>query len=119
MTDSLEFRELLKRYATGEFLAYIVTERFMWGQRPPVTDSAAFKANYAKFIQDYIMKTGGVKLSPAEQTLDYFEAAYQKLLNRPFKLEELKPTNPFDPKENFRKLAEPPKRSGIKACFAP
>ncbi|GGB02168.1 hypothetical protein [Mucilaginibacter rubeus] len=104
MTDSLEFKELLKRYTTSEFLAYIVTERFMWGQRLPVTDSAAFKANYAKFIQGYIMKTGGVKLSPAEQTLDYFEAAYQKLLNRPFKLEELEPTNPFDPKGKFQEI---------------
>ncbi|MFC0515974.1 hypothetical protein ACFFGT_17250 [Mucilaginibacter angelicae] len=104
MTDSLEFKELLKKYTTGEFLAYIVTERFMWGQRPPVTDSAAFKANYAKFINGYIMKTGAVKLSPVEQTLEFYKANYQKLLNRPFKLEELEPTNPFDPKGKFQQI---------------
>ncbi|WP_121809848.1 hypothetical protein [Mucilaginibacter kameinonensis] len=104
MTDSLEFRELLKRYTTGEFLAYIATERFMWGQRPPITDSSDFKANYAKFIQGYIMKTGAIKLSPSEQTLEFYEASYQKLLSRPFKLEELEPTNPFDPKGKFQQI---------------
>jgi len=104
MTDSLEFRELLKRYTTGEFLAYIVTERFMWGQRPPITDSVAFKGNYAKFIGGYIMKTGGVKLSRTEQTLEFYKTNYQKLLNRPFKLEELEPTNPFDPKGKFQEI---------------
>jgi hypothetical protein len=104
MTDSLEFKELLKKYTAGEFLAYIVTERFMWGQQPPITDSLVFKANYARFITGYIMKTGAVKLSPAEQTLEFYKTNYQKLLNRPFKLEELEPTNPFNPKGKFQQI---------------
>lgn len=104
MSDSLEFKALLKRYTKGELLAYIVTERFMWGIRPPITDSAVFKANYSKFIQNYIMKTGGVKLSPQEQTLEFYKANYQKLLHRPFEIEKLEPTNPFNPNGKFQEI---------------
>jgi hypothetical protein len=105
MTDSLEFKELLKKYTPGEFLAYIVTERFMWGQsEKDVNDSNAFKKKYANFIQSYIMKTGGVKLSPEQQTLNFYKANYQKLLNRQFSIRELEPTNPFDPKGKFQQI---------------
>jgi len=79
MTDSLEFKQLLKQYTPGEFLAYIATERFMWGLSPQqADDTAAFKKSYAQFIKSYIMKTGGVKLTPHQQTLAFYEANYQK-----------------------------------------
>jgi hypothetical protein len=105
MTDSLEFKQLLKKYTPGEFLAYIATERFMWGlSGQQADDTAVFKKSYAGFIREYIMKTGGVKLTPGQQTLAFYKASYQKLLNRPFNIRELEPTNPFDPKGKFQEI---------------
>jgi hypothetical protein len=105
MTDSLEFKQLLKKYTPGEFLAYIVTERFMWGlSEQQANDTIGVKKAYAAFIQNYIMKTGGVKLSSEQQTLNFYKANYQKLLNRPFSIRELEPTNPFDPKGKFQEI---------------
>ncbi|MDN5284438.1 MAG: hypothetical protein JWR38_712 [Mucilaginibacter sp.] len=111
MTDSLEFKELLKKYTPGEFLAYIVTERFMWGlSEQEAKDTVAMKKNYAGFIQKYIMKTGGVRLSPEQQTLEFYKVNYQKLLNRPFSIPELEPTNPFDPKGKFQEIGRASKQ---------
>ncbi|MEE1944988.1 hypothetical protein VRU48_07715 [Pedobacter sp. KR3-3] len=105
MTDSLEFKELLKHYSKGEFLAYIVTERFMWGfAGPNPPDSTVLTKKYEKFIQGYIMKTGGVALTKEEQSLAFYQNNYQKLLNRPFSLATLAPTNPFDPKGKFQQI---------------
>jgi hypothetical protein len=111
MTDSLEFKELLKKYTPGEFLAYIVTERFMWGlSGQEANDTVAMKKNYVDFIQNYIMKTGGVKLSSEQQTLEFYKTNYQKLLNRPFSIQELEPTNPFDPKGKFQEIGRASKQ---------
>ncbi|QEC75265.1 hypothetical protein [Mucilaginibacter ginsenosidivorax] len=105
MTDSLEFKELLKKYTPGEFLAYIVTERFMWGlNEQQANDTVNLKKSYAGFIQNYIMKTGAVKLTPQQQTLAFYKTNYQKLLKRPFIFNELEPTNPFDPKGKFQEI---------------
>lgn len=105
MTASLEFKELLKYYSKGEFLAYIVTERLMWslkGER--IKDQKEIDKRYAEFIQNYIMKFGEVSLSMKEQTLDFYKANYEMLLHRKFDLEELEPTNPFDPIGKFQEI---------------
>jgi hypothetical protein len=105
MTDSLEFKGLLKKYSKGEFLAYIVTERFMWSFPETMgKDSAGLNELYKKFIEGYIMKEGGVKLKPEEQTLAFYKASYENILKRPFSLETLEPTNPFDPKGKFQEI---------------
>lgn len=105
MRANLEFKELLKYYSKGEFLAYIVTERFMWslkGER--IKDQKEIDTRYSQFIQNYIMKFGEVKLNTKEQTLDFYKANYEMLLNRKFNLEELEPTNPFDPIGKFQEI---------------
>lgn len=105
MTDSLEFKQLLAKYPPDEFLAYIVTERFMWGLKGQgITDTNTIKRNYTGFIKNYIMKKGAVKLLPGQQTLSFYKAGYQKLLGRPFDIRQLEPTNPFDPKGKFQEI---------------
>lgn len=105
MTDSLEFKELLRHYSKGEVLAYLVTERFMWGfAGPNPPDSVALSKKYEAFIRDYIMETGGIALTKQEQSLSFYQSNYQKLLNRPFSLATLAPTNPFDPKGKFQQI---------------
>ena len=105
MTDSMEFKALLTKYTPGEFLAYIVTERFMWGQtEKDVKDSIAFKKRYADFIKNYIIKIGCVHLNSEQQTLKYYKSNYQKLLNRPFNIQTLEPTNPFNPNGKFQQI---------------
>ena len=105
MTDSLEFRALLKKYTTGAFLAYIVTERLMWGLRGAgITDSIAIAKKYQGFIQQYIMKKGAVPLTAAEQEFGFFRQQYALLTGRPFDLATLMPTNPFDPEGRFQEI---------------
>ena len=104
MVDSLEFKALLKQYSKGEFLAYIVTERFMWGLAGSKPDSAGMAKKYERFIQNYIIKTGAVELNAEEQTLTFFKRNYEKLLGRPFDLNTLEPTNPFNPKGKFQQI---------------
>lgn len=111
MVDSLEFKALLKEYSKGEFLAYIATERLMWGLTGPnPPDSVALAQKYEGFIKKYIMKTGGVQLSNAEQSLAFFKSNYKKLLNRPFDLNTLEPTNPFNPKGKFQQIGRKSKQ---------
>ena len=111
MVDSLEFKALLKEYSKGEFLAYIATERLMWGLAGPnPPDSIALAQKYKGFIQKYIMKTGAVQLSEAEQSLAFFKSNYEKLLNRPFDLNTLEPTNPFNPKGKFQQIGRKSKQ---------
>ncbi|GAA4313061.1 hypothetical protein GCM10023149_08660 [Mucilaginibacter gynuensis] len=105
MTDSLEFKGLLKHYTKGEMLAYIATERCMWSVSPEkFNDTAFISKKYKNFIEGYIIKTGNVNLTSEEQTLAFYKANYQKLLNRPFSFEELEPTNPFSPKGKFQEI---------------
>lgn len=100
-----EFSELLKRYSKGEFLAYIVTERLMWGLKGQgITDQEEIARQYNDFVQQYIIKQGGVALGKGEQSFDFYRSQYERLLKRPFSLEELEPTNPFKPKEKFQEI---------------
>ena len=101
----LEFRQLRKRFSTGQMLAYIVTERLMWGLKGQrIKDTVEMEKKYNDFIQNYIIKEGKVDLSKAEQTFAFYRANYEQLLGRPFSLAELEPSNPFDPEGTFQKI---------------
>ena len=103
--DSLEFKSLLTHYTKGEFLAYIVTERLMWGLKGAhINDSITIAEKYDGFIKNYIMRKGAVQLNKEEQSLAFYKKNYEQLLNRPFSLETLAPTNPFDPKGKFQQI---------------
>ena len=105
MTDSLEFRALIKKYTAGEFLAYIVTERLMWSLRGAgIKDTLVIPKKYDEFIRGYIMKKGAVALQPAEQGFDFYRQQYAQLVGRPFNLATLKPTDPFDPEGRFQEI---------------
>lgn len=100
-----EFSELLKTYSKGEFLAYIVTERLMWSlKNDNITHQEIIERRFNGFIQNYIIKKGGMALTESEQTFEFFKNHYAQLLNRPFDLEELEPTDPFDPNGKFQEI---------------
>lgn len=100
-----EFQELLKVYSKGEFLAYIVTERLMWGLKGQgITDSIEIEKRYIGFIQNYIIKKGKIALSKSEQAFSFYKSNYEQLLKRPFNILELEPTNPFEPNGKFQKI---------------
>jgi hypothetical protein len=101
----LEFEELLKKYTKGEFLAYIVTERLMWGLKGQQNISnAEIEKNYNAFIQKYIVGKGGVALTATEQNFSFYKSNYQMLLKRPFDISQLEPTNPFNPNGKFQEI---------------
>lgn len=105
MSAPLEFRELLKHYSKGEFLAYIVTERLMWSLKGDhVNDTNEIQRRYAQFLSGYIIKNGGVALAPNEQTFDFYTSNYEKLLGRKFDIGQLEPTNPFEPEGTFQAI---------------
>jgi hypothetical protein len=99
-----EFSELLKTYSKGELLAYVVTERFMWSIKNETLNEAVLQRLFDRFVQNYIIKDGGVALTETEKTFDFFKENYEKLLNRPFRLAELEPTDPFDPNGRFQAI---------------
>lgn len=100
-----EFKQLLDRYSTGEFLAYIVTERLMWGlYGEKITDLKEIKNRYDQFINRYIMQQGKVTLTDAERKFDFYISSYEKLVGRSFDIRQLKPTNPFDPDGKFQEI---------------
>jgi hypothetical protein len=104
-TINYEFKELLKTYSRGEFLAYIVTERLMWalkGQR--ISDSFEIEKRYEAFVQNYIIKKGGITLTKTEQSFSFYKSNYEQLLKRSFDISELEPTNPFEPIGKFQKI---------------
>ncbi|MBS4066748.1 MAG: hypothetical protein KGZ74_19455 [Chitinophagaceae bacterium] len=104
-TTEFEFKELLKTYSKGEFLAYIVTERLMWGLKGQrITDTIEIRKNYDEFIQNYILEEGKIHLSDTERTFGFYKSNYQQLLKRPFDIADLEPTNPFDPSGKFQKI---------------
>ncbi len=103
--DDLEFNELLKRFTKGQMLAYIATERLMWSLKgQQIKDTAEIEKMYNEFIQNYIIKKGKVDLSTTEQTFAFYRSNYEQLLQRPFKLADLEPANPFEPNGTFQKI---------------
>lgn len=104
-TTRIEFQELLKRYSKGDFLSYIVTERLMWGLKGQhITDSSAMIRSYDGFLQDYIVREGGIGLTKNEQAFEFYKTNYERLLGRPFNLATLEPTNPFEPNSKFQEI---------------
>ena len=104
-TIDFEFKELLKTYSKGEFLAYIVTERLMWSLKGQhITDSVEIEKKYDVFIKNYIIKKGGIALTKTEQAFSFYKSNYELLLKRPFNILELEPTNPFNPNGKFQKI---------------
>jgi hypothetical protein len=104
-TVDLEFKELLKTYSKGELLAYIITERFMWGLKGQhIIDTIEIEKRYGAFVQNYIIKKGGIALTKTEQTFTFYKSNYEQLLKRPFDISELEPTNPFEPNGKFQKI---------------
>jgi hypothetical protein len=101
----LEFSEMLKTYTKGELLAYIVTERLMWGLKDGnITKPEILERRFNNFIENYIINRGGMALNETERTFNFFKTNYEKLLNRPFDLEELEATDPFDPNGKFQAI---------------
>lgn len=104
-TVGFEFQELLKSYSKGELLAYIVTERLMWGLKGQhITDSLEIEKKYSAFIQKYIMKKAGITLTKTEQEFSFYKSIYEQLLKKPFDISKLEPTNPFEPIGKFQKI---------------
>jgi hypothetical protein len=105
MPDSLEFRALLKQYSMADFIAYVSTERCMWGLvGQGIKDSLEMKKQYADFIQKYLEKRGALKLNNRERSFAFYASNYTRLLKRPFSLETLEPTNPFDSVSYFQSI---------------
>lgn len=105
MPEELEFKELLKKYSTGEFIAYIVNERFIWGLKEQhITDQKEVEKRYNKFIRDYIIHKAKVQLRDSEQSFVFFKTNFEKLLQRPFDINRPEPTNPFDPHSKFQAI---------------
>ena len=104
-TADFEFQELLKTYSKGEILAYIVTERLMWGLKGQrISDSFEIEKRYEAFVQNYIIKKGGITLTKPEQSFSFYKSNYEQLLKRPFDISDLEPTNPFEPNGKFQKI---------------
>ncbi len=105
MPDSLEFRALLKKYSKADLITYISTERCMWGfVGLGIKDSVELEKQYAEFVQKYLEKRGALKLNEIERSFAYYKLNYQRLLKRPFSLETLEPTNPFDSVSYFQTI---------------
>jgi len=100
-----EFSELLKTYSKGEFLAYIITERLMWGLfGEKISQEKEIEKRYNEFIENYIIKEGKVNLTIEEKKFSFYKINYEKLVGRKFSLKDLKPTNPFDANGKFQEI---------------
>ena len=105
MSEEYEFKELLKKYSTEEFIAYVVNERLMWELKDRnLTKQEDVEKEYKKFIQGYIMKLGKVNLTETQQSFYFFKTSFEKILGRPFDINGPEPTNPFEPKGKFQQI---------------
>jgi hypothetical protein len=105
MPDSLEFRALLKRFSMTDFIAYLSTERCMWGLvGQGIKDSLEIEKQYTDFVKKYLERRGALKLNSTERSFAYYKSNYERLLKRPFSLETLEPTNPFDSVSYFQTI---------------
>jgi hypothetical protein len=105
MPDSLEFRALLKRYSMADLIAYVSTERCMWGfVGQGLKDTLELESQYNDFVQKYLEQRGALKLNSTERSFAFYQSNYERLLKRPFSLESLEPTNPFDSVSYFQTI---------------
>jgi hypothetical protein len=111
MNEEYEFKNLLKKFSTEEFIAYVVNERLMWELKDrKLTKQEDIEKEYKKFIKGYIMKLGKVNLSKNQQSLDFFKTSFEKTLGRPFDINRPEPTNPFEPKGRFQEIGRTSKQ---------
>jgi hypothetical protein len=102
MPDSLEFRALLKKYSMADLIAYVSTERCMWGfAGQGIKDSFELKKQYADFVQKYLEKRGDLRLNETERSFAFYQSNYERLLKRPFSLKTLEP---FDSVSYFQTI---------------
>ncbi|WP_439506204.1 hypothetical protein [Sediminibacterium sp.] len=105
MNEAYEFKNLLQRYSTEEFIAYVVNERLMWELKGrKIFNQQDVEKEFNKFIQGYIMTLGKVNLTETEQSFDFFKASFEKTVGRPFDINRPEPSNPFDPKGKFQEI---------------
>lgn len=105
MNEEHEFKNLLKKYTTEEFIAYVVNERLMWElKNRKISNQQEVEEEYKKFIQQYIIKIGKVNLTETEQSFEYYKSSFEKMLGRPFDINRPEPTNPFEPKGKFQEI---------------
>jgi hypothetical protein len=77
----------------------------MWGLLGQgVKDSTEIEKQYADFVQKYLEIRGALKLNTIERSFAYYKSNYERLLKRPFSLETLEPTNPFDSVSYFQTI---------------
>jgi hypothetical protein len=111
MNEEYEFKNLLKKYSTEEFIAYVVNERLMWELKDrKITKQEDIEKEYKKFIEGYIMKLGKVTLSENQKTFEFFKTSFEKTLGRPFDINRPEPTNPFEPKGKFQEIGRTSKQ---------
>jgi hypothetical protein len=108
MPESAEFQHLARQYPSGELLAYIVTERLMWGcangfRKGTLTET------YDWFVINHLVKKG-FPLAADQRSFTYFQSQYAKLVGRPFDLASLEPTNPFKPNSRFQDIGRASKQ---------
>jgi hypothetical protein len=105
MNEAHEFKNLLKKYSTEEFIAYVVNERLMWELKDRnITKQEDIEKEYKKFIEGYIIKLGKVTLSEEQKSFNFFKSSFEKALGRPFDINRPEPSNPFEPKGRFQEI---------------
>ncbi len=104
---SIEFEltELLKVYPRHEVMAYISTERLLWQLHDQgISDTSKIRQAYDKFVNNYLIKKGKLELRGIETDFAFYKVGYQKLTDRAWSMEDLKPTNPFDSTSKFQEI---------------
>ncbi len=102
MPDSAEYQLLTRLYPVGEVLAYIVTERLMWGCASGFR-KGTLAQTYDWFADKYLVRKG-FPLAANQRSFAFFQTEYAKLVGRPFDLTTLEPTNPFKPNSRFQDI---------------
>ena len=103
--ENYEFNEILKTYNKGEFLAYIMTERLMWGLvGENIIKDNEIEKRYNSFVENYIIKKAKLNLTSEEKKFSFYKKNYKKIVGRSFNIKDLKPTNPFDKDGKFQEI---------------
>jgi len=96
MNEAEEFAGLLTQFSTAELIAFISTERLMWGLRGRgVISEKDIEAAYIPFVKSYIEGLGKISLTKEQESFAYFKKAYRKLVGRTFTLSTIPSTDPF------------------------
>jgi hypothetical protein len=74
--DSLEISSLVKRYYRNKILYFLVLQRFIPQFISGYNQANDFKADYRKFVENYLTARCKLKLTENEKQWDYFEMLY-------------------------------------------